>query len=298
MTHFNFTSTELIEKGWSDDKKFKVTTADGQTCLLRLSAIGRYDERKALFDLLGEVAALGIPMCRPVEFGECSNGVYTLHTWIDGCDALDVIPLMPKDEQYRLGKRSGEILGRIHSIPAPDTQEDWYSRFNRKTDIKIKRFEECPIKFEGSEHIIEYIENNRELLRDRPQCFQHGDYHIGNMMMERGELVIIDFDRFDFGDPWEEFNRIVWCAQACPHFATGQLDGYFGDTPPLDFFRLLAFYISSNTISSIYWAVPYGEAQIETMMKQSQEVLSWYDNMRSVVPNWYRDCSDGLRRKM
>jgi aminoglycoside phosphotransferase (APT) family kinase protein len=23
------------------------------------------------------------------------------------------------------------------------------------------------------------------------------------------KIVIIDFDRYDFGDPWEEFNRIV-----------------------------------------------------------------------------------------
>jgi|GEM_PF-4231484 len=59
-----------------------------------------------------------------------------------------------------------------------------------------------------------------------------------------------DFDRYDFGDPWEEFNRIVWSAAASPHFATGQLRGYFSDKPPQEFFKLLAFYIASNTISS------------------------------------------------
>ena len=52
------------------------------------------------------------------------------------------------------------------------------------------------------------------MLANRPQSFQHGDYHIGNMMIENNKIVIIDFDRYDFGDPWEEFNRIVWCAQA------------------------------------------------------------------------------------
>ena len=30
---------------------------------------------------------------------------------------------------------------------------------------------------------------------DRPQVFQHGDYHIGNMMIENGKLIIIDFDK-------------------------------------------------------------------------------------------------------
>jgi hypothetical protein len=40
------------------------------------------------------------------------------------------------------------------------------------------------------------------------------------MMIGRDrQLYIIDFNRSDFGDPWEEFNRIVWCAQAAPVFA-------------------------------------------------------------------------------
>jgi isopentenyldiphosphate isomerase len=107
------------------------------------------------------------------------------------------------------------------------------------------------------------------------------------MMIERGELKIIDFDRYDFGDPWEEFNRIVWSAATSPHFATGQLCGYFGGEPPIEFFKLLAFYISSNTLSSIYWAVPFGSSDLDTMMKQSQDVLRWYDNMRNPIPTWY-----------
>ena len=34
-------------------------------------------------------------------------------------------------------------------------------------------------------------------------------------------IMVIDFNRNDFGDPWEEFNRIVWCAPNTPLFATG-----------------------------------------------------------------------------
>jgi serine/threonine-protein kinase len=109
------------------------------------------------------------------------------------------------------------------------------------------------------------------------------------MMIEnRQSLRIIDFDRYDFGDPWEEFNRIVWSAAASPVFATGQLQGYFGGDPPLLFFRLLAFYIASNTLSSIYWAVPFGTSDLDTMMQQSQDVLEWFDQMRNPVPIWYQ----------
>ena len=288
MDELSFVSMEPISKGWSGDKKYKVIKPDGTKYLLRISPIERYEARKELFAMLEKLKNQDIPMCNPVEFGVCREGVYILLSWIEGEDAEGVIPLMPEADQYNMGFRSGEILRRIHTIPAPDTQEDWYARFIRKTNIKIQKYKECPLRFKGDGRIIEYIENNQELLKNRPQCFQHGDYHIGNMMIEDEELVIIDFDRFDFGDPWEEFNRIVWCAQASPRFASGQLDGYFGGMPPAGFFKLLAFYIASNTLSSIYWAIPFGQSEVDTMMRQSQDVLSWYDNMQNPIPAWYR----------
>ena len=89
-------------------------------------------------------------------------------------------------------------------------------------DYKIKKYGECPIKYENGQAFIDYINENRHLLKDRPQVYQHGDYHIGNMMIDRdGQLHVIDFNRNDYGDPWEEFNRIVWCAQKAPLFASG-----------------------------------------------------------------------------
>ena len=282
-----FVKAKLIEKGWSEDKKYCVTDTNGIRYLLRITPIERYEVRKSLFAMLERVATLGIPMCEPIEFGTCADGVYSLLSWIDGDDLEAILPLLPETEQYVLGLKSGEIIKRMHTIPAPDTLEEWAARFNRKTDYKINKYRECGLRFDGDEYVIEYIEQNRQLLDKRPQCFQHGDYHIGNMMMENGEIKIIDFDRYDFGDPWEEFNRIVWSAAASPHFATGQLRGYFGGEPPLEFFRLLAFYIASNTLSSIYWAAPFGPSDLDTMIKQSQDVLVWFDDMRSPIPTWY-----------
>jgi len=84
--------------------------------------------------MLEQVAALSIPMCKPVEFGTCPNGVYSLQSWIDGEDLETILPLLPETEQYVLGLKSGEIIRKMHSIPAPDTQEEWAARFNRKTE--------------------------------------------------------------------------------------------------------------------------------------------------------------------
>ena len=151
-------------------------------------------------------------------------------------------------------------------------------------------YEECPIKYENGQAFIDYINAHRYLLIGRPRTYQHGDYHIGNMMIGNDkQLYIIDFNRNDFGDPWEEFNRIVWCAQATPLFATGMVNGYFDNDAPMEFWELLALYISSNTLSSVPWAIPFGDEQIQVMVNQAKDVLSWYDNMTKPVPTWYKE---------
>ena len=283
----DFTTLTPIDYGWSGDKKYRAVTADGTPFFLRITPRGRGDRFLQLFALQKAVAATGIPMCQPVAVGECDEGVYAVHTWIHGEDAEPAVMRMPAEAQYRLGHDAGEHLTRIHAIPAPEDQPDWEPRFNRKIDRKLAAYADCPIHFEGDHLLMRYIEENRSLLRGRPQCFQHGDYHIGNMMLSEGGIVIIDFDRYDFGDPWEEFNRIVWCAQAAPAFATGMVDGYFGGDIPPAFWRLLALYISSNMLSSIPWAIPFGEGEIRTMLNQARDVLAWYDGMKNPVPSWY-----------
>lgn len=283
-----FVKKTLIDKGWSGDKKYMAVTSGGEKFLYRVSGKETYDVKKAEFEMMKKLADLNLPISNSLEFGENEDGVYSVQTWIEGEDAEEKIPTLTREEQYRLGTDSGKILQKIHSIPAPSTQEDWETRFNRKMDRKIEGYLACPIKAEGGENFIRYINANRHLIKNRPQTFQHGDYHIGNMMINgEGTLFVIDFNRFDFGDPWEEFNRIVWCAQKAPAFAKGMLDGYFDRNVPHEFFETLALYISSNALSSVYWAVPFGEEEINVMLNQVKDILSWYDNMNTTVPSWY-----------
>ena len=283
-----FVKKTLIDKGWSGDKKYMAVTSGGEKFLYRVSGKETYDIKKAEFEMMKKLADLNLPISNSLEFGENEDGVYSVQTWIEGEDAEEKIPTLTREEQYRLGTDSGKILQKIHSIPAPSTQEDWETRFNRKMDRKIEGYLACPIKAEGGENFIRYINANRHLIKNRPQTFQHGDYHIGNMMINgEGTLFVIDFNRFDFGDPWEEFNRIVWCAQKAPAFAKGMLDGYFDGNVPHEFFETLALYISSNALSSVYWAVPFGEEEINVMLNQVKDILSWYDNMNTTVPSWY-----------
>ena len=278
-----------IQKGWSGEQKFRATTADGHKYLLRVSAFDRFDRKQREFTQMCRFAELRIPMCMPIEFGTCEDGVYSIQSWIDGADAEERIMAMDETTQYRYGLDAGRILAKIHTIPAPSDAPDWETRFNAKIDRKIAMYENCELKYEcGGDAFLAYLAQNRHLLHGRPQCCQHGDYHVGNMMIDRsGMIFIIDFEKEDVGDPWEEFNRIVWSAQTAPAFASGMVDGYFDGAVPLEFWQTLALYICSNTLGSLPWAIAFGEKEIRVMQQQAAQVLGWYNGMQQVIPSWY-----------
>ena len=116
------------------------------------------------------------------------------------------------------------------------------------------------------------------------------------MIDRSGKLCIIDFNRSDFGDPWEEFNRIVWCAQASAPLASVLGNGAVDGQVPIDFWKLLALYVSSNTLASVAWAIPFGASEVQTMLRQANDVLTWYDDMTNLIPTWYlrKPDSEGL----
>lgn len=98
----NFNSKEPINKGWSSDKKYCVTDKNGTRYLLRVSDIAEYDKKKTEFEMMKQVSALGVPMCQPIEFGTCDEGVYSIQSWIDGEDAEKVIPTLSDTQQLSL----------------------------------------------------------------------------------------------------------------------------------------------------------------------------------------------------
>lgn len=289
MFPFEIVWQEAVEKGWSGDGKYCVADAKGNRYLLRTAPIAQARQKKDEFYWMQQAEQTGIPMCRPLYLTETETEIHTLHSWIDGDDAENIIPTLPASKQFSYGLQAGKYLKSIHSIPAPESIPEWEGRFNAKIDRKIRMYQECPLKYEGGEVFLHYLATHRYLLKGRPLTFQHGDYHIGNMMLDgQGTLYIIDFNRFDFGDPWEEFNRIVWCGQKVPAFAAGMVNGYFDGNVPQQFWELLALYIASNALSSLPWAIPYGEEQIAIMQKQAKDILAWYHGFQTVIPSWYR----------
>ena len=281
---------EPIINGWSEDKKYCASTADGEKYLLRITSISRYEARKSLFCILQQLAALDVPMCKPIEFGVCNDGVYSIQSWINGEDLEVRLPQLPEAGQYALGFKSGEILRKIHSIFVSDTpseRPDWAESFDHTASEKIQKYHDCGVRFDGDEDVLAYIKRNQHLTKTRTRCFQHGDYCVRNMMLENDELKIIDFERLYFGDPWEDFMFVLLDAPKYPCFTAGQFRGYFGGEPPREFFSMYAFYVLGSILPGIYEAVPAGSDEVNRMTKQAQEILAWFDDLNNPVPTWY-----------
>ena len=287
--HLTITHIEKLDKGWSNDTKYILSDDDDKKYLLRLSDRDQKDKKIKEYYLIQRCFKAGLPVQKPIDYGEADSYYYLLLEWIEGDEAAEKLPLLPEAEQYRLGIEAGKNLWKIHQMNLEQPGETWESKASRKIYRKINMYNECEYKYEKGHLFLEYIEDHLHLLSNRRQVLHHGDYHVGNMIIDSSHrLHIIDFNRHDTGEPWEEFNRIVWSAQVSPAFASGQIDGYFKEGVPEDFWQLLLLYISANTLSSLPWGVPFGQTQIEIFMAQAQEILDWHDDMHSVIPSWYR----------
>jgi aminoglycoside phosphotransferase (APT) family kinase protein len=287
----DWTKIEPVNKGWSKDKKYYIEDCNGKKLLLRVSELDTYDNKKLEFEKMQEVNSFDISMSVPIDFGICGDGkyVYSLLTWLDGTAVDEVIRLLSNEEQYKLGIEAGRILKKIHSIPAPMGQQDWEQRMVKKISYHVERYKTCGIKVKNDNHALQYIYDNLYHLKNRSQTYQHGDFHVGNLILGvDNTLGVIDFNRWDYGDPYEEFYKMMlFSRELSIPFAVGQINGYFDNIIPDDFFDLLALYLADVILFSIVWAMPFGTDDVNGMIKRAEMILTDFDNFKVTIPKWF-----------
>ena len=286
-----FINAEPIEKGWSNDKKYRVETAGGKRMLLRVSDISELDRKKAGYEMMERIHTLGVSTPQMFEFGLCDGGksVYSLSEWINGQDLETVLTQMSEAEQYSLGIKAGELLRKIHTIPAPENAADWRDRYFSVIDERIDAYCSKGVPFAGSGIVLAYLERNRGLLNGRPQCFLHGDYHEGNLMITAGgELYVIDWLDEGFGnhgDPWYDFKAFGENDNA--YFSTGFVRGYFGGEPPRDFWNVLTYYIVTSALTSIVWMKHHRPEELSESLRWNEKNARFLQDGRSPLTEWY-----------
>ena len=268
---FNIAVVRRLEKGCG--RKFYIETMQGKK---RLLSIGNNEPdwlEGGDFRIYDYIAAAGINTMKGVSKGTFRDGTlsYELYTWLDGKDLSDALPRMSHAEQFATGKKVGAFLRKLHTLPTLWEPEPWEVCYWRRVQNTIQSYSDNPAKSRSGDLLVRYLQDNRELLNNRPQTFTHGDWNTDNSMLSPdGEIGIIDIGSI-CNDPWCDFWQMAGDSDA--HFYTGQIRGYFEGEPPLEFFPLLAYYISEGTL---YW-----------WPKDAKCVADWFDDMRNPVPNWY-----------
>lgn len=281
-----------ITKGWSADTKYKIITKRGECLLLRLADIDKYDEKKKEFDIISKYSKLGIPMSMPVGFGVCNQNknVYMILTWVEGQDLETVLPKLPVKEQYALGRLAGNILKKIHSIPVEEKDIPAHTKLDKKL-LQLSRYEASNVRVASDEIAVGFVkENIHKIWKEKP-VYQHGDFHPGNLIyMENGEIGVIDFNRWEVGDPYEEFYKLEsFARELSVPYCVGQIQAYFDDEIPEDFWSILAVYVAHASLFSIKWAEKFEQKDIDAMVERCMVAFEDYDFFRRTIPVWYTE---------
>lgn len=100
---------------------------------------------------------------------------------------------------------------------------------------------------------------------------------------------VIDFNRWEYGDRYEEFYKIQsFDVEVSIPFSIGQIHGYFDGEPPLEFWNILAIYVAYTSLNSIIWAEKFGEDGIDGMKNRCIKAFNDYNKFKTVIPNWYK----------
>ena len=288
---------EAINKGLSGDEKYFVETIENRQMFLRVSDITEYDRKKADYDMMARAYKSGILTPEPIDFGLCNGGksVYSLVSRLDGEDVESVLPHISESEQSLLGIKAGVLLKKIHAIPIPipalDDIEDWADRFTKKVKYWLDKYNSrLDVHSKTGDMIIGYLEenHNQNALENRTQRFIHGDYNTENIIITScGEVGVIDFNSYNtaYGDPWWDINNMAWMPKIFPCFYTGQIRGYFDGEPPMNFWNVFAYYLAYDALAAL--TDPYGLNGLEDGTEIVRNILSWTDNFKSRIPNWY-----------
>lgn len=283
---------DKINKGWSDDTKYYIETVNGEKLLLRVSNITKAEAKKKEYEIVCKYNEIGINMSKPVAFGVCNNGenVYSLLTWVDGVDLEQVLPKLSMNEQYSLGRNAGDILRKIHRIQVPENEIPQETK-RRKIRRQIQRYIESDLRMPGDEEVLNYINDNLERIWAKLPVYQHGDFHPGNLILSsKHKIGVIDFNRWAIGDPYEEFYKLEsFATDVSIPYCVGQIDAYFQDQVPDEFWEILAVYVAHASLYSIKWAEKFGQNDIHNMVRIYRKIMKHYNNFSKIIPCWYED---------
>ena len=288
--HERYDAVTELDGGWSADRKFKVETHEGQNRLVRVSRMDKLERKKLEYDIMTRFLDSGITMNVPLSLwtDPDTDAVFSEFTWIEGKDLSSILPTLSEQRQYDLGREAGTILRALHGTSAPDGFPDRGSLSSRKLR-QLDAYELSSLRIDDDHDAVRFVKDNIHLTETRNKVLCHGDFHPNNLiLMDGGHLGVIDFDRLDLSDPYEAFYKIQSFGRTLSvPYCVGQIDAYFGDDVPDDFFLSHAVYVAHASLYSIVWASKFTDEDISVMTDIAKQAFLDHDGFKKAVPEWY-----------
>ncbi|MCL2839571.1 MAG: phosphotransferase [Defluviitaleaceae bacterium] len=287
-----YKNAKVLDLGNSPCLKYYVETPDGKPFFLRVSTLSQYERRKREQDLMSLLLNNGIFVSQMVALGKLNSCIYTLSDWIFG-ENIDTALLKTNPKfHYNLGIKSGQSLKKMHSLSLENKDLDSILLWNID-DVK-KRYYENGLRSVENDIIFNYLDKHKNIIKNRPLSLVHGDYDIKNQMLTpSNDIIIIDFDKTSFADALSDMGMIVYSALISKDYAIGQLHGYFNGNPSKEIWQYIAYYTMHYAAYHALRTVSQTKEVQKIYSQQNASVLSWFNNMKSLMPNWYKNYLGG-----
>ncbi|MEO4052979.1 aminoglycoside phosphotransferase family protein [Solibacillus sp. CAU 1738] len=280
-----------INKGFSLEEKYIIALPDSaEKYLLRFFPVNQLEGKINELKILERMQNLNVKATRAVDAGEVAGKGYMITTFIEGEDGEEALPMLASSDQYQIGFEAGRELYKMHQLEAPNDIQSWYERKRTKHYRYIDSYKKCGIRFEQDEKIMEFIDQRINLMLERPNIFQHDDFHPSNLIIKNDRLAgIIDFGRYDYGDPIHEFLKVgMFTRNISIPFSIGQIKGYFnGEAPTENFWNLYSLYLAMSIFSSVVWILKVAENDIDNMLEKINVILKDHEYFNNTQPSWY-----------
>ncbi|TQR18508.1 aminoglycoside phosphotransferase family protein [Psychrobacillus soli] len=282
------TSLHLIEEGFSDDEKWCVDN----TYLLRMSPKTEIGQLVEQAKLTNEVHALDPRIPYVYDVGVYENRTYMILDYMIGENGNITLPIKIPKVQYEIGLQVGNALKNMHSIVAPDDYPSWEETWKARFDNQAPRFEEIVRRHPNYASILPFIQDNLYLLKNRPSCIQHFDFHPGNILIHEDRFTgLIDMQKIRYADPINEFYKMEYFnVQVSRAYSCGVVEGYHDEKSiPNSFWEMHRLYAAMHLVFAEVWGHEGGIDQMEKFQSYTRFTLDQFDEFRLLIPKWYEN---------
>lgn len=277
---------ELLEKGFSPDTKWRVNAENG-VFLLRASAPETFPRKTEKFHLLARLHAQGVRCNKPLALLHPAGQtpLLALYTYLPGRDAETGIDGIDHERQYAAGVQAGQDLKKINALHAKTAS--WLERKHRKHRAYARAYAQNGYQFPEDTRVLRFIEDNFPTTNGT-DTLQHDDFHLGNILLDHNAYAgILDFGRYDWGDPLHEFVKLEWFTwPISPNFARGQVHGYFGRRPNPEECRRICVYIAMSLFSTVVWTIRFHPHIMRDIESKLNAILRQYNFFEKTIPEW------------